>query len=153
MDNNKGFLKKELYKRVYDVAPIFCVDILAVCGGEFLLGMRTNEPEKGKWFLPGGRILKMETLDQAVMRKAKEELGIRVTKKDFEFLKLGTVVSRKTPFGEGQFHAVIGVYKLTIKKKDAVKADTQHSDLQWFSKIQSNWHPYVKEMVRVAGFK
>jgi len=151
--NEAGFLKKELYKKVYEVAPIFCVDILAVCGGEFLLGLRTNEPEKGKWFLPGGRIFKMETFDQAVIRKAKEELGVRVTKKDFEFLKLGTVISKKTPFGDGQFHAVIGVYKLNLKKKNAVKADTQHSDLRWFSKIQNNWHPYVKDAVRAAGFK
>ena len=154
MDENvKGFLKKNVYKKVYDISPIFCVDLLVVCGSEFLLGMRTNEPEKGKWFLPGGRIFKMETLDQAVIRKAKEELGIRVTKKDFEFLKLGTVMSKKTPFGEGQFHAVIGVYKLNIKRKDVVKADTQHSDLRWFSNIQNNWHPYVKDAVRAAGFK
>lgn len=151
--NSKGFLKKELYKKVYDVAPIFCVDILAVCEDEFLLGMRTNEPEKGKWFLPGGRIFKMETLDQAVIRKVGEELGVRVTKKDFEFLKLGTVMSKKAPFGEGQFHAVIGVYKLSLKKKESVKADAQHSDLRWFSKVQNNWHPYVKDVARVAGFK
>ncbi|MBI5153317.1 MAG: NUDIX domain-containing protein [Parcubacteria group bacterium] len=151
--NNKGFLKKERYKKVYDVAPVFCVDLLAVCNGEFLLGMRTNEPEKGKWFLPGGRILKMESLENAVMRKAKEELGIRVTKKDFEFLTLQTVISHKAPFGDGPFHAVIGVYKLTIKRKDTIRADAQHSELQWFSKVKSNLHPYVKASLRVAGFK
>ena len=151
--NDKGFLKKTLYKKVYNVAPIFCVDITVVCGNEFLLGKRENEPEKGKWFLPGGRIYKMETFERAVIRKAKEELGIRVIRKDFEFLTLGTVMSKDAPFGDGPFHAVIGVYKLKVKKKDAIKSDTQHSELKWFTLIDKKWHSYVKESLVVAGFK
>ncbi len=151
--SEKGFLKKDLYKKVYNVAPIFCVDIVAVCGNEFLLGKRENEPEKGKWFLPGGRIYKMEPFEKAVARKVKEELGIRVAKKDFKFLTLGTVMSKKAPFGDGPFHAAIGVYKVNIKKKDLVRADSQHSELRWFTTIDKKWHPYVKESLHAAGFK
>ena len=149
----KGFLSPEEYKQVYRAAPIFCVDLVAVCDNEFLLGKRTNEPERGKWFLPGGRVFKMESLENAVARKAKEELGIRVTRKDVSFLMLGTVMSNTAAFSKDQFHAIIGVYKIAIKKKELVKPDAQHSELKWFSRIQSNWHPYVKEALRTVGFR
>ncbi|MDE1970795.1 MAG: NUDIX domain-containing protein [Patescibacteria group bacterium] len=150
---NSGFLKKERYKKVYEVAPIFCVDLVVVCGNEFLLGKRTHDPEKGKWFLPGGRIYKMESFDQAVKRKVKEELNIRVPKKDFEFLMLGSVISEQAPFGNGPFHAVIGVYKVHVRNKNRVQADAQHSEFAWFSSIDQKWHPYVKGALYKAGFK
>ncbi|WP_309138818.1 NUDIX domain-containing protein [Haloterrigena gelatinilytica] len=43
-----------------------------------LLGKRTNDPAKGYWFLPGGRVRKCETRREAVHRIAEEELGLSV---------------------------------------------------------------------------
>ncbi len=43
---------------------------------EILLGKRLNRPAQGSWFVPGGRILKDESLENAFKRLMKEELAI-----------------------------------------------------------------------------
>ena len=44
---------------------------------ECLLVERHDEPVKGHWWFPGGRILKGETFFQAALRKTYEETGLR----------------------------------------------------------------------------
>jgi colanic acid biosynthesis protein WcaH len=58
--------------------PIVSVDLLVRYEGGLLLGKRTNEPAKGYWFMPGGRVYKNETRSEAVHRIGKEELGLEV---------------------------------------------------------------------------
>ena len=72
-------IPEELYKKIVDTMPILCVDLVIKNGrGEFLLVKRKNQPLKGEWFVPGGRMMKGETVTEAVIRKAKEELGVMV---------------------------------------------------------------------------
>jgi ADP-ribose pyrophosphatase YjhB (NUDIX family) len=47
--------------------------------GRLLLIQRGHEPETGRWSLPGGRIEPGESDEQAVVREAREETGLRVT--------------------------------------------------------------------------
>ena len=57
--------------------PLVSVDLVLVRGGtEILLGLRTNRPAQGSWFVPGGRILKDEPRADALKRGAARELGI-----------------------------------------------------------------------------
>ena len=57
--------------------PLVSVDLVLVRGGtEILLGLRTNRPAQGSWFVPGGRILKDEPRADALKRVAARELGI-----------------------------------------------------------------------------
>jgi len=44
--------------------------------GKVFLIKRGNEPEKGKWALPGGFVDWDETVEEAVSRELKEELGL-----------------------------------------------------------------------------
>lgn len=58
-----------------------CVDCLLVRTSkdgkkEFLLVLRSSEPAKGLWWLPGGRLLKGESFFSAAERKAKDETGL-----------------------------------------------------------------------------
>jgi colanic acid biosynthesis protein WcaH len=46
--------------------------------GEVLVGYRKNAPAKGFWFVPGGRIHKNETLNQAFHRIADDELHLNL---------------------------------------------------------------------------
>ena len=43
--------------------------------GEVLLGLRTNEPAKDRYFVPGGMITKNEQLAEAFARIVKNETG------------------------------------------------------------------------------
>ena len=57
-------------------APLVSIDLVIVDeDGRILVGKRTNEPALGTWFVPGGRIVKDETLDGAFERIAIDELG------------------------------------------------------------------------------
>ena len=57
--------------------PLISVDLVLVRDGrEVLLGLRTNRPAQGSWFVPGGRILKNERRADALTRVAARELGI-----------------------------------------------------------------------------
>lgn len=57
------------FAQVIDRTPLVSLDLLVENGqGEFLLGLRTNRPAQGFWFVPGGRVRKGETLAQAFER-------------------------------------------------------------------------------------
>jgi colanic acid biosynthesis protein WcaH len=60
-------------------APVVSVDLVVRTGGGVVLARRTNEPARGEWFVPGGRVLKNERLADAVDRLARGELGVDVT--------------------------------------------------------------------------
>jgi len=72
-------LPSEEYRKVLEQMPILCVDgIIVNQEGRFLLVKRKNEPFRDEWWVPGGRVFKGETLEEAFKRKMREELGIEV---------------------------------------------------------------------------
>jgi len=64
--------------RSYPRRPIPAVGAVVVKGRDVLLVMRGKDPGYGEWSIPGGAILVGETLEQAVVREIREEVGIRV---------------------------------------------------------------------------
>jgi colanic acid biosynthesis protein WcaH len=72
-------LSAEQYHEILERVPVLCVDgIIVNEQGRFLLVKRRNAPRQGEWWVPGGRVLKGETLEAAFRRKMREELGIDV---------------------------------------------------------------------------
>jgi colanic acid biosynthesis protein WcaH len=68
----------ETFKTVIANTPLISIDLIVRNNQQqILLGKRLNKPAQGYWFVPGGRILKDETLKCAYKRLAKEELGIK----------------------------------------------------------------------------
>lgn len=56
--------------------PMLCVDILIYNDRyEWLLVRRRNPPLAGRWWVPGGRVLRGEALMHAAERKIAEEIG------------------------------------------------------------------------------
>ena len=97
----------KLYKKIIDVLPIFCVDVVIKYKGKVLLVKRKNAPAKGKWWLPGGRIFKGETIEKAAKRKMKEELGINI-----KIIKsLGYFEKH---FKENEFNLKSGIHTISI---------------------------------------
>ena len=74
-----GILPADEYQRILRCIPILCVDVVLTNErGQYLLVRRTNAPMKDVWWVPGGRVLKGESLEAALARKMREELGIAV---------------------------------------------------------------------------
>lgn len=70
MLNNNEFI--EVVKKT----PLVSLDLIIPSGtGELLVGLRVNEPAAGSWFVPGGRIRKNESIEQAFSRITEAELG------------------------------------------------------------------------------
>ena len=62
---------------VLRLTPLVAIDLIVKnSSGCVLLGRRRNRPARGTWFVPGGRILKDETLDAAFTRIVDAELGV-----------------------------------------------------------------------------
>lgn len=59
--------------------PIVSVDLVVYRDKSVFLAERANKPAKGEWFVPGGRVKKGETREDAVRRVARSELGTEVT--------------------------------------------------------------------------
>ena len=79
-------LREEQFKQLICYGPLVAIDLIVKNkNGEVLVGLRKNAPAKGFFFVPGGRIYKNETLQQAFTRIVQVELGTPV---DFSQAKL-----------------------------------------------------------------
>jgi colanic acid biosynthesis protein WcaH len=81
-------LSKDTFSSVIENTPLISIDLIVENDkSQILLGNRVNEPALGYWFVPGGRIFKDESLDDAFQRTVKEELGLNIERKDSIFDK------------------------------------------------------------------
>ena len=58
------------------IFPRVAVGAVVKHNGSFLLVKRANSPSRGRWSIPGGKIILGETLQQAAQREVLEETGI-----------------------------------------------------------------------------
>ncbi len=139
-----------LYKRIHEVIPIPCVDIVLKNDHSFLLAKRINKPAQGSWWLPGGRIIKGEKLIEAANRKAQEELGISVRVE--KILGVDETMFPDGPFNDST-HTINVVFLASFTHSiKSVKLDNQNDEYAWFSHIEKTWDPYVKKFLALAGF-
>ena len=133
-----------IYQQIKSLMPICCVDLVLCSDNGVLLCKRNNEPFKGQWFMPGGRVWKGETLEEAVHRKAWEELGIDV------------VIGRQLPVQSvlsGNDHTIAIPFIVMPKTNlESVKLDGQHSDTIWVNPddYSGDLHWYVKRCVEAC---
>jgi len=62
----------------FPAAPIVGVGAVIVKDGRAVIIRRANDPYKGQWSIPGGRVELGESLAEAVRREMKEETGLEV---------------------------------------------------------------------------
>lgn len=137
-------IEKKLYKKIQEVLPICCVDLVIRNNkGEFLLLKRKNKPAKGEWWFVGGRIEKGETVEKAALRKAKEEAGLAVALKGI--LGVGDTIFQRGFFGKSAH--TINITFLALAKTKKVKIDDQSNCYKWFKKIDKKFNPYVKKFL------
>lgn len=71
-------LTDDEYRTTYSLVPRLCVDLLIRGRQGVLLTRRKQKPHVGTWHLPGGRVRRGETIEQAAQRIAVSELGVGV---------------------------------------------------------------------------
>lgn len=146
------WLPDETFKSVIQHTPLISIDLIVRNEkGEVLLGRRVNAPAKGYWFVPGGRVRKNETLDDAFVRLVKEELGIEsgMTRTDAKFLGVFEHFYKDCVFNiDLNTHYIVLLYQMNLFEIQKLKLDRQHSKFIWFSKnsfMDLNVHLYVSQ--------
>ncbi|KAB1187527.1 MULTISPECIES: GDP-mannose mannosyl hydrolase [Haloferax] len=122
--------------------PLVSVDLVVRHNGGVVLGLRENEPARGEWFVPGGTVMKNETLTDAVHRVAREELGSDVTIEE----RLGTFehfYDTSEIEGVDSKHYLATAFVVTLDA-DELRPDAQHSQLKVFEPPYDDVHPYVE---------
>ena len=150
-----AFLEKERFAQIVAHTPLVSIDLIVKNSrGEVLLGKRMNEPAKGYWFVPGGRIYKNETISQAFSRIAESEIGQEEAIENAKFL------GAYEHFYENSFcsehistHYVVLAYELNCNLSAYVLPKAQHNDykivpvevLLHDAKVHPNVKLYFKE--------
>ncbi|MBL8158392.1 NUDIX domain-containing protein [bacterium] len=146
-----GRVPLEEYRRLMENFPVVTVDVLFFNPDrtKILLGKRTNEPYAGKFYSFGGRLYKNEDLVQAACRIAKEELGLDRTASDLVFSGIINEINPASIFDGVNYHTVDVYFACTLADEKA-DADSQHSEMQWFSIDDPSLHPNVKARIEGA---
>ena len=132
-------------------APLISIDLIFQNSADrYLLGLRNNSPAQGTWFVPGGRILKDESLDSAKRRLSKTEIGTEVAPERFSFIGVFEHFYSDNTFGIDGFgtHYVVLAFHCELESVHLDRSFEQHSKFKWFSKkeiLRSNQiHAYTK---------
>lgn len=142
----KNDIPQEKWKGIIETIPIVSIDLIPFYNGGLVLVKRVNEPAKNEWFVPGGRLIKNEKLDEAVHRIAQKELGIKVKVEGrlgiyehmYEISEVKEVRSK---------HYVVIAYVCTVVDND-FSLDGQHDEVRVFHDLPEGLHEYVKDYFR-----
>lgn len=128
------FLERDLFRKVVSSTPLVSIDLIVFdSGGRVLLGQRRNRPAQNFWFVPGGRVLKDETLDVAFRRLCEEELSLSCLRAQSKFHGAYEHLYSDSIFGEEvRTHYVVLAYRLAVEQL-CVLPQEQHCAFRWFS--------------------
>lgn len=89
---------------------------------------RANEPAKGQWWFPGGRVHYLETREQTAKRKLKEECGLDA----LQVKEMGTYdVILDMPDEANQSHGITTLFHISVRKQGDVVLDAQSFNSDW----------------------
>jgi colanic acid biosynthesis protein WcaH len=142
-------LPDDEWRTVVRNVPIVSVDLVVRHEGGVVLGRRENDPARGEWFVPGGRVRKDEPLVDAVHRVARDELGVEVTVER----RLGAY---EHFWEESEFDDVATKHYLANgfvvrTTGGTLTTDDQHASLRTVEPPVPDLHPYVEAYLRDAG--
>ena len=158
MSRKSTFSKKkiplQLYRKIVDMMPICCVDALFKSGNKLFLFKRAYEPAKNKWWIIGGRVLKGESLKDAMIRKVKEEIGV-----DVKILKMIGVYETIFPISRFDINnRKIGAHTISIcflvepnKKNFKLRLNEEYNGYKTIARLDKSFHPYIKKVLRDSG--
>lgn len=146
-----GQLSLEEFADVVKKTPLVSIDLIVKNSlGQILLGLRKNEPARGFWFVPGGRILKDEPIARAFERIAHDELGIHLAYENAEFVGVFEHLypNNFTEKQDFSTHYVVLAHKINVDETSLKLPEAQHSQQKWLDPQtlckDQKVHPYTK---------
>ena len=144
------FIPEKEYNLIISKMPILCVDLLIIHNKKCLLLKRNDEPAKGQYWFPGGRVLKNELIKDAAIRKAKEETNLDCEFK--EIVSIEETIFEKSRFKNSDVHTVNVCCYLKPTNIKKFNLDKNHSDFKWINKQNKLYHEAVNRPLSLIGF-
>jgi ADP-ribose pyrophosphatase YjhB (NUDIX family) len=116
-------IDNSLYSKIIDVVPIVCVDGFIIKDDKILLLKRNNYPAINEWWVPGGRVLKNELIQDAIIRKVQDEIGIKPE-------IVNQIGITETIFEKK--HTINICFTLSINSNNII-INSEHSEYNWFT--------------------
>jgi ADP-ribose pyrophosphatase len=118
--------------REYPQAPVVGVGAVVVKDGQVLLVRRGNEPDRGRWSIPGGVVELGETLAQAAAREVREECRVEI--EGGNVLSTFELIQRDEQ-GRVRYHYVLLDLAAHYRSGEAV-AGTDAMEVRWVSEAE-----------------
>ena len=132
----KTMLSEDVFKTIVASTPLLSIDLLVRNSeNRILLGKRVNRPAKSSWFVPGGRVLKDESIEQAFTRLLKLELGMAKISGCFKGVYQHFYDDN---FSEDSFttHYIVLAYEVIFDGDISKLPVAQHNDYRWYSEAE-----------------
>ncbi|WP_446030089.1 GDP-mannose mannosyl hydrolase [Lelliottia amnigena] len=143
-------LESSLFKTIVANTPLISIDLIVLDKeGRALLGQRQNRPAQHFWFVPGGRIFKDESFENAFKRISKEELGVGAELIDAKFCGVFEHFYDDNFSGDKfSTHYVVHGYKMELDPELLELPRIQHSAYQWFDVESLLSEPMVHQFTK-----
>jgi len=145
-----SWLDQQTFRNVVQNTPLVAMDLIVENRtGEILLGQRCNAPAKEKWFVPGGRITKDETIPTAFLRLTEAELGVALPMEQAAFHGVYEHHYPDNVFDDSfSTHYVVLAYRLVVDLELHQLPADQHKAYRWWEEEAllgaEAVHPYTK---------
>jgi len=150
------FLNKDEFAQVVRNTPLVAIDFIIRDPDRcVLVGLRMNEPAKGKWFVPGGVVMKYERLADAFARIVKAEIGLKASVGDAKFIGVFEHLYDTNVFGEERIgtHYVVLAHELNLDNRPPIVGDPQHSGFRWMTPAELISSPDLRQNTRAYFFE
>lgn len=151
----------DVLKDITRYSPIVSMDLIVETEGKVLLGLRTNRPAQGCWFVPGGRVAQADNLPAAFRHISKLELGTEFLLKDAIFWGVYDHFYADNFAGSPNFgtHYIVLAFKLKIDHQLKSLPADQHSAYRYWgidellrsAEVHGNTKAYFDERFIPSG--
>lgn len=144
------WIPESVWEDIVRHVPIVSVDLVVHTPDGVVLGKRANQPAKGEWFVPGGRIHKRERLTDAVDRLVTEELGVETVQIQESLGAYEHIYDTGGPDGSGKHYLANGFVVDTNCTVEEMTLDEQHCAVRAFTpaELPADIHEYTAAYLR-----
>jgi ADP-ribose pyrophosphatase YjhB (NUDIX family) len=143
------------FKIVLDWATIPTADFILMRIGqdgrsEFMLAKRNEEPWKGQFLVPGGRILPGMTPKEAVKANCLRELGF--TPEMIEFRGHLPVFNPARSDGSPEpWYSLWNLHLIQVSLRQEIRPNKENGELRWFKEVDRDLPEPAQQALRMVG--